>query len=245
MTEHLHGQGLLRRQLAGASLLLLAGCGGGNTEKEDDDVVLPTLVISSDTPGAASAGFTVRFTFSAAVSNFSTAGIVVSNGFTSTSVSKLTDTVYTVQVTPASNFQGTAELRVQAGAFKDASAALSNTVAYSFGQEINTVVATGEPTLTISHGVTGATATAPVSFTLQFSADVSGSFVATDIQLSAGAVSSFTASTNGMVYTVVVNLPTGTSGDLVLRVPAGSFQTAAGVASQKAYSKLLPFAIPA
>lgn len=237
-----------RRRVAGAGALgllaLVAGCGGGNTEK-DSDAVIPTLAISSDTPDAATGSFTVRFTFSAAVSSFTTAGITVSNGFTSASVVPLSDTVYTVQVTPTTSFQGVAELRVLVGAFKDATGAVANTVAYAFGQQVNTVVATGEPTLAITHNVGTANATGPVTFTLQFSADVSGSFSVTDIQLSAGAVSSFTTNTGGALYNAVVTLPTGTTGDLVLRVPAGSFQSAAGVANQKAYSRLLPFVIPA
>jgi len=242
------GMDATRRRIAGGGALgllaLVAGCGGGNTEKESD-AVIPTLVISSDTPDAATGSFTVRFTFSAAISGFTTAGITVSNGFTSASVVKLSDTVYTVQVTPTTSFQGVAELRVLVGAFKDATGTVANTVAYAFGQQINTVVATGEPTLTITHNVSTATATGPVTFTLQFSEDVSGSFSVSDIQLSAGAVSSFTTNTGGALYSAVVTLPTGTTGDLVLRVPAGSFQTAAGVANQKAYSRLLPFVVAA
>ena len=79
MTHSLDGHGLRRRTLAGASLLLLAGCGGGNTEK-DEPAVAPTLTISSDTPGDATGPFTVRFTFSAAVSDFATNRILITNG---------------------------------------------------------------------------------------------------------------------------------------------------------------------
>ena len=66
-----------------------------------------------------------RFTFSAAVSGFSTSGITVSNGFTSSSVSKLSDTVYTVQVTPNNGIDGVVGLQVLAGAFKDASGTIN------------------------------------------------------------------------------------------------------------------------
>ena len=55
-----------RRRIAGAGALgllaLAAGCGGGNTEKVTS-ATLPTLQISSDVPGDATAAFTVRFTF--------------------------------------------------------------------------------------------------------------------------------------------------------------------------------------
>ena len=238
----------VRRRLAGGSALALltlaTGCGGGNTERSSD-AVLPTLRISSDAPVSASGPFTVRFTFSAAVSGFSTSGITVSNGFTSSSVSKLSDTVYTVQVTPNNGIDGVVGLQVLAGAFKDASGTLSNTTVQSFPQTVNTIVTADEPTLTISHDVSGTSATGPVTFTFAFSADVSGSFAVTDIQLSAGAVASLVSTSSGMQYTAVVNLPAGTTGDLVLVVPAGSFQTTTGVANQKAYGKLLPFVIAA
>lgn len=236
---------LTRRRLgSAAALALLAGCGGGNTEKDETPVV-PTLVISSDTPGPASGPFTVRFTFSAAVSNFGTSRISVSGGLLiAAALSKLSDTVYTLLVTPSANVKGVGAVQVSAGAFQDATAAVSNALAYSFGQEIDTVVVGTEPTLAITHNVSGATATAPVTFTFSFSADVGDSFASADIQLTAGTVTSLTRS-SGMLYTAIVTLPAGTTGQLIVLVNAGSFQTATGGANLKPYSKQLPFAIPA
>lgn len=239
---------LTRRRMAGAGALgllaLAAGCGGGNTEREVD-AVLPTLVISSDTPGAATGPFTVRFTFSAAVSNFGTSRIAVGTGLViGAALTKLSDTVYTLVVTPSANVKGIGTVQVLTGAFEDSTGTLSNTQAYSFGQELDTVVIGTEPTLTISHNVTTATATAPVTFTFTFSADVGSSFTIADIQLTAGSVTSLTRST-GTLWTALVALPAGTAGDLVLLVGANSFQNAAGENNLKAYGKRLPFAMPA
>lgn len=242
------GMDAARRRIAGGGALgllaLVAGCGGGNTEKESD-AVLPTLQISSDTPGAATGPFTVRFTFSAAVSNFSTSRIAVGSGLLiGASLTKLSDTVYTLVVTPSTNLKTIGTLQVLSDAFKDSTGTLSNTQAYSFGQELDTVVIGTEPTLTISHNVTTVNATAPVTFTFTFSADVGDSFTAADIQVTAGTVSSLTRST-GALWTALVTLPAGTSGQLVLLVAADSFQNTAGVSNQRAYGKQLSFAIPA
>lgn len=233
-----------RRLVGGGALALLAGCGGGNTEKEVD-AVEPTLVISSDTPGAATGPYTLRFTFSAAVSNFSTSRIAVGSGLViGAALTKLSDTVYTLLVTPSANTKGFGTVQVLTGAFEDSTGTLGNTQVYSFGQELDTVVIGTEPTLVISHNVTGVTATGPVTFTFTFSADVGESFAIGDILVSAGTVSSLTRST-GTLWTALVTLPVGTSGQLVLRVGADGFQNTAGVGNQRAYGKQLPFAIPA
>jgi large repetitive protein len=245
MTHSLDGQGLLRRKLAGASLLLLAGCGGGNTEK-DEDAVAPSLVISSDVPGEAAGPFTVRFTFSAAVANFATNRILITNGFLNgATVTKVSDTVYSLAVTPTSNKQDLLTLQVLAGAFQDASGAASSLVAYSFSQRIDTVVASNEPLLTITNSAAGSVvATGPVTFTFDFSLDVGTSFTADDIVLSVGTVTSFTRN-SGTRCTAVVTLPAGTSGPLRLDVVSGAFASTAGVASQQDYSTGVLFAIPA
>ena len=245
MTHNLHGHGLQRRHLAGAALLLLAGCGGGNTEK-DEDAVAPSLTITSDTPGDATGPFTVRFTFTAAVSNFATNRILITNGFLNgATVTKLSDTVYTLVVTPTSNKQDLLTLQVLAGAFQDASGEASSPVAYSFSQRIDTVVASNEPLLTISHSAASAVqATGPVTFTFDFSLDVGTSFTADDIVLSVGTVTSFTRA-SGTRCTAVVTLPAGTNGLLRLDVLAGAFTSTASVASQQDYSTGVLFAIPA
>lgn len=241
-----------RRRLATAGALaltglaagVLPGCGGGNTEKKVD-AVEPTLVISSDTPGAATGPFTVRFTFSAAVSGFGTGRIAVSSGLAiGAALTKLSDTVYTLMVTPSANTKGIGTVQVLTGAFQDSTGTLSNTQAYPFGQELDTVVIGTEPTLVISHNVTAATATAPVTFTFTFSTDVGDSFTIADIQVTAGTVTSLTRSTGGL-WTALVTLPAGTSGQLALLVGAGSFQNTAGVSNLRAYGKQLPFAIAA
>lgn len=232
-----------RRLVAAAALLPLAGCGGGNTERDTPDEA-PTLQISSHVPGVATGPFDLRFTFSAAVANFAVNRILVSNGFLGSAVlTKLSDTVYTLRVTPQADRQDVLTVQVLAGAFQDASGSVSSTVAYSFGQRIDTVVAAGEPILTISHGVTTAQATGPVSFSFEFTADVGSSFTADDILLSTGTLTSFTR-VSGTRSTAVVTLPAGTTGLLVLEVRAGAFGSA-GVASQQDYSAGVLFAIPA
>ena len=244
MKDTLATNGLLRRRWAGATLLLLAGCGGGNTERVDDPVA-PTLVITSDTPGAATGPYTVRFTFSAAPSNFLTSRIVVRNGSVGgATLARLSDTVYTLVVTPTLNFKGAGEVQVLAGAYEDASGAVSNTTVYSFGQEIDTVVVGNEPTLVIMDNVIGTTATAAVTFTFTFSTDVGESFTSGDIDLSVGTLTSFSRA-SGTVCTAVVTLAAGSSGLLVVVVKEATFQSTGGVSNQQAYGRLVPFAIPA
>jgi hypothetical protein len=244
MNDRLDGQGLLRRKLAGASLLLLAGCGGGNTEK-DEPAVAPTLQISSDVPGDATGPFTVRFTFSAAVANFATNRILITNGFLNgATVTRLSDTVYTLLVTPAANRQDLLTVLVQAGAFQDATGTMSSALAYSFGQRIDTVVVSNEPLLTITHNATGVFATGPVTFDFSFSLDVGDSFTADDILLSMGTLTSFTRN-SGVRCTAVITPPAGTTGVLLLEVKAGAFVSAAGAASQQDYSAGVLFKTPA
>jgi large repetitive protein len=243
MHESLTGAGRQRRTLAAATLLLLAGCGGGNTEK-DVPAVAPTLQISSDAPGDATGPFTVRFTFSAAVSNFATNRILITNGYLNGStVTRLSDTVYTLVVTPTANRQDLLTLLVQAGGFQDSSGTASSAVGYSFGQRIDTVVVNNEPVLAISHDVTGVLATGPVTFSFDFSSDVGTSFTADDILPSVGTITSFTR-VSGTRCTAVLTLPAGTSGVLRIDVAANSFVSTGGVANQQAYSSGLPFAMP-
>jgi len=237
--------GLLRRHWVGAGLLLLAGCGGGNTEK-DEDAVLPTLTISSDVPGDATGPFTVRFTFSAAVSNFATNRIVISNGFLNgATLTELSSTVYTLKVTPTAGKQDLLTLQVLAGAYQDSTGTVTSTVATSFSQRIDTVVVSNEPLMTISHSAEGSLqATGPVTFTFDFSLDVGTSFTADDIVLSVGTVTSFTRA-SGIRCTAVVTLPAGNNGVLRLDVPAAAFTSTAAVVNQQAYSSGVPFSIAA
>jgi len=230
--------------LTGLAVGVLPGCGGGNTEKVVDPVA-PTLTITSDTPGAATGAYTVRFTFSAAVSNFLTNRILIRNGSVgSATLTKLSDTVYTLLVTPTLNFKGVGEVQVLASAFQDASGSVSNTTVYSFGQEIDTVVVGNEPTLVISHNVNAAVATSAVNFTFTFSTDIGETFTESDIQITAGTLGSFSR-VSGAVCTAVVTLPAGSSGLLIVRVDVATFQSAAGGSNQQDYAKAVFFAIPA
>ena len=247
MQKQLNQVVLSRRTLAGAGVLaLLAGCGGGDTEK-DEDAVAPTLTISSDTPGDATGPFTLRFTFSAAVSGFATNRILITNGFLNGAVLvQISDTVYTLRVTPTANRQDVLTVEVQAGAFKDATGTAASLVAYRFGQRIDTVVVTNEPVLTISNSTAGNIATGPVTFTFDFSLDVGDSFDAGDIRLEpdVGTLSSFTKA-SATRYTVLLTLPAATSAVMTLRVRAGAFQSTAGVLSQQEYTHAVVFLIPA
>lgn len=236
---------LSRRQLTAAGVLaLLTGCGGGNTER-DADAVAPLLTISSDTPGDATGPFTVRFTFTAAVSNFATNRILLTNGaLGGAALVKLSDTVYTLRVTPTANRQDVLTLEVPAGAFRDAGGTASSLVAYRFNQRIDTVVATNEPVLTISNSTAANIATGPVTFTFDFSVDVGDSFSASDIEPDAGTLSDFTK-VSALRYTVLLTLPAATSGVMTLTVDAGAFQSTTGVASQQAYTMSILYTIPA
>jgi hypothetical protein len=236
-----HPWPLLRTWFAVLLLAWLSAC-GGNGSSGNSTPEAPTLVITTDAPGAATGPFTVFFTFNDAVSSFATNRILISGGFLNgASLSKISDTVYTLVVTPTPNLQGATEITVQAGGFKDSSGVTASPRAYGYAQPIDTVVLSTEPLLSISHDATGGLATGAITFTLSFSVDVD--FSVGQLGVTGGTLTSFTKQT-GSRYAVVVTPPAATSGLVLLQVQAGAFASAAGVASTQDYAVGVAYATP-
>jgi large repetitive protein len=237
-----HPWSLLRTWFAVWMLAVLSACGGNGSDDSDATPEAPTLVITTDAPGTATGPFTVRFVFSAAVSSFASNRILISGGFLNgASLTKISDTLYTLVVTPTPDRQGAAEITVQAGGFKDSSGVTASPRAYGFSQPCDTVVLSTEPLLTLSHDATGAQATGAITFTLNFSVDVD--FSVGQLAVTGGTLTSFTKLTSTR-YTVVVTPPAATTGLVLLQVQAGSFASAAGVASTQDYAVGVFYATP-
>ena len=90
------------------------------------------------------------------------------------------------------------------------------------------------PTVAITSGTAG-TATGPVTFTFNFSADVGTSFIAGDVVVTGGTAGTLTK-VNGTQYTMVVTPPASTAGSIVLNVAAGTFTSLSGTANSAAAS---------
>ena len=257
MNSVLKTTGLQRRRLMGTglgaglslglgtgALALLTGCGGGNSGDDNVAAVAPTLQIGSDAPGEATGTFTVRFTFSAAVTDFLTSRVFISNGFLAGAVlNKQSETLYTLAVTPQANRTGAVEVRVLAGGFKDSTGAAVNTQAYSFSQPFDTVVVNNEPVLTITHNASANGAAGPITIFFAFNLDVGTSFSSDSLVVSGGTLTSFTR-ISGTSFSAVVTPPTGTTGLVLLQVPAGVFTSTAGIASQQDYGLAVFFTTP-
>jgi hypothetical protein len=213
----------------------LAACGGA--------VVLfpaeaPSLVIRSDVIGEARAPFTVTFFFSDDVElpggnllfNL-TGGSVVAGSFR-----RLDARTASVQIQPSASARGLIDLRVPAGAFRDATGTAASTVAYAFAQPYDTL----PPFATLSFGgpmnslgfITG-----PGTFTLRFSSALDAPLTATRLAVSTGSISAFTKTSAGNlpdVYTFSYTPPAATFGSIVFELPPGSV-TSGGIANDGDY----------
>jgi hypothetical protein len=132
----------LNRTLAAMAVSsLLAACGGGTAEPPPDTVA-PTLTITDDTSGATATGaVTFTFTFSEDVGSSFVAEDVLVAGGTAGTLTKVSETVYTLAVTPAENAAGTLSVTVAASKVSDLSNNQSTAEA-SGSQAFDTRVAT-------------------------------------------------------------------------------------------------------
>ncbi|MCS6764263.1 MAG: Ig-like domain-containing protein [Candidatus Protistobacter heckmanni] len=99
--------------------------GGGSVAK---DTTHPTLTISNNSTTASGGAVTFTFTFSEAVSGFDVSNVAVING-TADSLVKVSDTVYTLQVTPNAGASGSLTVSVAAGGYTDAAGNASTAAA--------------------------------------------------------------------------------------------------------------------
>ncbi|MCE1181204.1 MAG: Ig-like domain-containing protein, partial [Rhodocyclales bacterium] len=122
--------------------------GGGGSKEPDKDTSSPILAITNNAPAtinATTGSVLYTFTFNEAVTGFSAANVVVSNGLKGT-FTALSSTVYTLQITPNGGTVGQLSVSVAAGAATDSSGnkslAASSLVAIDTVPPVQTVTIT-------------------------------------------------------------------------------------------------------
>jgi hypothetical protein len=223
---------LQRRTLVIGLGALAAGCGGGGADAPVLPPAAPTLEISSNVPDVAEGRVTVRFEFSSEPKAFPATGLpfaMTGGKAVAGSFTKVSATLYTVQIDPNANTLGVIQITVPTGAFSELTAQAFNTTAYSFAQRYDTRVPVTEPTAEITTNVVGQAAGAfEVRFT--FNLDVGDSFVASDVIVT-NATSGAFAKLSSTVYTLQVVPPSATTGLCIIEVPPGAVTAVSSGAS--------------
>lgn len=257
--------------LALAGLGALSGCGGGSGgggTTVTADTSVPTVVITSDAPATASAAFTLTFTFSGPITIYSENGVLpwstsggASGGNSAsatadgTTFTKVSDTQYTVRVTPSSWTKGDWTLTLPKGAYKNASGTAYSTEAATITQAIDTNFPIATFT-TVDPG-NGLNFTGPTLVTVSFNTLLATDLTAAQLVLSAkdldtqlavanpGVISDFVKTSGSLQFSTYQFRYTPVSGSRVVSVelPAGSV-TAAGVQNTKSIWGPYWFLIP-
>lgn len=229
---------MARRALVLALAGLAAGCGGGGSDAPVVLPVAPLLEISSNVPDVAEGRVTVRFEFTTEPRAFPATGLAfaMSGGKTvAGSFTKVSPTLYTVQIDPNPNTQGVIQITVPAGAFFDLTGQASNTSAYAFAQRYDTRVPLTEPSAELSADVVGLAAGA-FTVTFTFNLDVGSSFEASDVIVTNATPGTF-AKVSATVYTLRVTPPSGTTGLCLIEVPPGAVTAvSSGVSNARSMS---------
>ena len=122
-----------------AAAMMLSACGGG--EATSPDTVAPTVTVTSSAAGTTATGaVTFTFAFSEDVGTSFTAEDIVVNGGAAGAFTMVSNTQYTLVVTPSVGATGTLAVSVSAAKFSDV-ANNANVVAAAVDQAYNTVVA--------------------------------------------------------------------------------------------------------
>src|SRR3990167_8162866 len=122
-----------------AAAMMLSACGGG--EATSPDTVAPTVTVTSSAAGTTATGaVTFTFAFSEDVGTSFTAEDIVVNGGAAGAFTMVSNTQYTLVVTPSVGATGTLAVSVSAAKFSDV-ANNANVVAAALDQAYNTVVA--------------------------------------------------------------------------------------------------------
>ncbi len=171
----------------------------------------PTVAITDNIDGTATGDVTYTFTFSEPVTGF-TAGDVDVTGGSKGTFTAVSDTVYTLVVTPNADSTTDITVDVPANIATDA-ADNGNTAAIQSVQAVDTTA----PTVAITDDTTG-TATGDVTYTFTFSEAVTG-FTADDVDVTGGSKGTFTA-VSDTVYTLVVAPDAGSTTDITVDVAA-------------------------
>jgi large repetitive protein len=189
------------------------------------DTIAPSVTITDDAPGIANIAtgdVTFTFTFNEAVTGFDADDVTVAGG-TKGAFTAVSDSVYTLVVTPNAGSNADITVDVAAAVATDA-AANSSTAATQAVQTVDTTA----PTVVITDDEAGVAniANGNVIFTFTFSEDVTG-FDTTDVTLTGGTRGTFTA-VSGSVYTLVVTPNANSTTDITVDVAASLVTDAGG-----------------
>ncbi len=183
------------------------------------DTLAPTLSITDSVAGTATGATTFTFTFSEAVTGFSSSNVTVGNGTPGT-FTAVSSTVYTLVVTPTPASSGNITVDVSTTGVTDA-VGNTATAPAQYTQSFDTLA----PTVSITDNVAG-TATGDVTFTFTFSEAVTG-FDTSKVTVGNGTKGTFTP-VSSTEYTLVVT-PTGSSsGNITVDVITTGVIDAAG-----------------
>lgn len=187
------------------------------------DVAGPQVVFSSSSPEPTNANpIPLTLTFDEEVADLELADFSVVNG-TAGNLITLSNTVYTVELTPDAN--GAVTVSLPAGVVHD-DLGNGNAASAAFVRTYDSV----SPTVSISSSVAQITETTPIPVTVSFDEDVVN-FDASDILLSNGTVSGFVA-ISAKLYTF--NLVPTTDGTVAANIYVGAAQDLAGNDSDQA-----------
>lgn len=164
------------------------------------DTKNPVATITDDTTGTTT-GTAVVYTivFNEDVTGFSADDIIVTNG-TKTGFAKVTDSIYTLTVTPTTGTVGNITVALAQDAAQDSNLN-GSLAAIDTLQTFDTDTTT--PELTITDNITD-TANGNILFTFTFNEYVSG-FATGDITVTNGSKGSFVTVETGRVYTLIVS----------------------------------------
>ncbi|MBF0263731.1 MAG: hypothetical protein HQL46_00535, partial [Gammaproteobacteria bacterium] len=185
------------------------------------DTAPPTLVISDTADETTSGNVTYTFTFSEDVTGFDSSDLTVNGGtFLTEDFSKLSDSVYTLIVTPNPDSTDDITIDIAADSFTDLVGNNNRAIEQSV-QAADTEI----PILEITSDTEGVVSS-DVMYTFTFSEDVTG-FTENDIFVSGGDKGTFDPSSESE-YTLIVTPDADSTRDITIDVPANSFTDAAG-----------------
>ena len=188
--------------------------GAGNEEAtqfvQGVDTLDPTVVITSDTPGAAADDFTLTFTFSEPVNGFTVDDVDLSSGTAGAFAGSDGESVFTLVVTPPGDSTTDIDVFVDSSEITDLVG--NENDAGSFTQAVDTVA----PTVVITSDTT-VDAAGDFVLTFTFSEPVNG-FTAGNVGLSGGTAGAFTGADGDTVFTLVVTPPAGSNDDITATV---------------------------
>jgi hypothetical protein len=209
---------------------------------DTSSVVVPSLSITSDAPAVAKSAFNLTFNFTGPVTIYSADGVLpwATNNTNAvvdkTTFRKVSDTRYTVKVTPANWKKGDWTLFIPAGAYTDATGVKYSTLSASVSQAIDTQMPFASFSASPASGqvfYTGPT-TVTISFSTLLDADLTvGALVLASFNPNTeepiafpGVISNFVkaSGTNEKnVYTFLLTPAAGRS-RVVVNLPAGAVQ---------------------